>query len=487
MTDKLDTSRRKFLKGTAAAGAGLAIGGRIAQAQSEAPGILKRREPSDTLNIGYIGVGVRGKQHMRFTGFPHPKDKEQDRTQTKNLPRPLNIRAYAVADLYEGNLKWAAESAGDGVKVYKHHEELLNDPNIDAIFIGTSDHNHAPIGIMAAQAGKAIYSEKCFANSIEEVKAYRDAVKKAGVVFQLGHQVRSGSIMNNARKALGGVGETGALGKVTLIETYTNRNAPNAAWVYKIPADASKDNIDWKRFLGNAPDRPFDADRFFRWRKYWDYGTGLCGDLLSHEMDAVQQVTGLGIPDTCVTTGGLFRWKDGRETPDALQATFKYDKEELLVLYTATLSNGWRRETRYFGKDATMDLSEGYPKIQIDADTERDAYLDMIDKNEWILPAQDEKEAAIREKIRAETSDTSKWTVSKGIYIDIVDGKEINVTALHVLNFVECVRAGNLKTNCDIDTAFMEGITANMANLAYHRGCKVRWNPETEEVVNDLG
>lgn len=485
MAETKDTSRREFLKVSAAGAATLAIGAKAVQAASEGPAIIKKREPSDTINVGYIGVGVRGKQHMRFTGFPHPNDKEVEKTQTKNLPRPLNIRAMAVCDLYEGNRKWAGEAAGKDAKVYLHHEDLLNDKNIDAVFIGTSDHNHAPIGMLAAQAGKGIYSEKCFANSIPLVKAYRDAVKKYNAVFQLGHQVRSGSIMNNAKKALGTVGETGALGKVTLIETYTNRNSPNAAWVYKIPADASEKNIMWDRFIGASPKRPFDADRFFRWRKYWDYGTGLSGDLLSHEMDAVQQVTGLGIPDTCVATGGIFRWKDGRETPDTFQVSFKYDKEELLLLYTATLSNGFRRETRYYGKDATMDLSEGYPKIVIDADTERESYLGMIDKKQWIVPVGNEKDAAAREKIRAETSDTSKWTVSKGIYIDIVDGKEINVTALHTLNFIECVRAGNRVTNCHVDIAFQEGVIANMANLAYQRGARQRWNPKTEDVVND--
>jgi predicted dehydrogenase len=360
----------------------------------------------------------------------------------------------------------------------------LENPDIHAVVIATSDHNHAPIGIAAARAGKAIYSEKCFAHTIEQAEDYRDAVKRAGVVFQLGHQTRSGSMTRKVREAIGpgGIGPDGALGKVTLIESYTNRNDPNGAWVYRIPTDASPETIDWRRFLGSARRRDFDADRFFRWRKYWDYGTGLAGDLLTHEFDAIQQITGLGIPDTCFSTGGIHYWRDGRETPDTLQATYHYEREELLVTYAATLANGWRREIRLLGHDATLDMTGG-ARMHVDPDSDR--YAARIEKGEWEIPIGDEADIAAREEIRAATEDTRRWTVDKGIYVDVVGGVEVNVTALHILNFVEAVRGEVEATNCGIDTAFEEAVIAHMATISMQRGRRVRWDRRRERVVND--
>ena len=489
-------SRRRFLGTSAAATIALAQRHRP-QAQEGAPAII-RREPSDTINVGFIGCGVRGKQLMEYAGFAAPtpgargarrgRGADTRSSETENLPRPLNIRCLGVSDLYDGNLRLAQLAGGRDAKAYPHYEELLADPAVDAVFIATSDHNHAPIGIAAAAAGKHLYSEKCFTRTIEEAKQYREAVHRAGVVFQLGHQTRSGSMLAQVRESLKGIGETGALGKVALIEMYTNRNDPNGAWLYKIPADASPKTIDWDRFLGGAPRRPFDADRFFRWRKYWDYGTGLAGDLLTHEFDAVQNITGLGIPDTATATGGIYYWKDGRdqnrETPDTFQATFNFEKEGVVVTYTATLANGWRREIHLFGKDGTLVMTGG-PKIIIDKDTDRESYIERIEKDDLLIPIGDPEDLAKREQIRATTSETQLWTIDKGIYIDVVNGKEINVTALHILNFIESVRAGNLKTNCNLDMAFEEAVAAHMATLAYQRGRRVRWNPQEEKVVDD--
>lgn len=481
-------SRRKFIQATASVAAAGSLASACATgkpaATSKAPAFIKKIEPSDTINLGYVGVGVRGKQHMRYTGFSNPKDpvppggKAPD--PVANLPRPLNVRAHAVSDCFTGNLEWA-KGAAPGITAYPKYEDLLNDKNVDGIFIGTSDHNHAPIGIAAAQAGKHIYSEKSFANDMAQAIAYRDAVKHAGVVFQLGHQTRSGTLMGNAGKAIGGIGKDGVLGKVTLIETYTNRNNPNGAWIYKIPAEANANNIDWEAFTGDGPKREFDLDRFFRFRKYWDYGTGQAGDLLTHEMDAVQQITGLGIPDTCVASGGIFVHKDGRETPDVFNVVFHYEKEEVIVTYDGTLANGKERERTIFGRDATLDMTNG---IKIVFDKDSDKYADRIAKGEWMMTIGNEKDGAVLEQVKAQTMDTMQWTFGKGIYIEIIDGKEINVTALHALNFVETIRGTSKATNCGIDLAFEEAVVAHMSTQAYLRGTRVRWDAKNEKIVN---
>ncbi len=498
-TDDRNISRRDFLQTSGAIAATAALAG-CATAKSEAPAAAKAAEtavekpkapafirkigPSDTINIGYIGVGVRGKQHMRYCGFANPKDRQEDKEATKNLPRPLNVRAVAMSDCYEGNRQWAREAVS-GIKVYPDFHELLADKEVDAIFIGTSDHNHAPIGIAACEAGKHIYSEKCFANTFEDSVAYRDAIKRAGIVFQLGHQTRSGSAMEEAKKAMGSIGPDGALGKVTLIETYTNRNDPNGAWLYRIPSNLKREEVDWERFTGNGPKREFNPDRFFRFRKYWDYGTGHAGDLVTHEMDAIQQITGLGIPDTCVATGGIYYYKSpidqGRETPDVFQCSYNYETEGLIVNYTGTLANSRPRERTIYGTDATLDMSRG---IKVYLDKNSDKYAALIKDKKYELPVAEEYNKQ-HEKLYGLSTDTNDWTIGKAIYLDVLGDKVVNVTGLHVLNFVECVRAGNLKTNCNVDMAFEEAVIAHMATQSFHRGCRVRWDAKREKIVND--
>ncbi len=490
MSEDAMLQRRDFLKTSAAVALTAASAGQAAMSAEEkpkAPAFIKKMQPSDTVNLGYVGVGVRGKQHMRYTGFSNPKDPspkdEPKEDPTANLPRPLNVRAHAMSDCYKGNQEWAKGAVPD-IKVYPNFEDLLADKNVDAIFIGTSDHNHSLVGIAAAQAGKHIYSEKSFANSIEAAIEYRAAVKQAGVVFQLGHQTRSGTTMAKAKKAIGSIGPEGALGKITLIETYTNRNNANGAWIYKIPVGAGPDNIDWARFTGKGPKRDFNLDRFFRFRKYWDYGTGQCGDLLTHEMDAIQQITGLGIPSTAVASGGIYYHKDGRETPDVLQITFNYEKEEIMVTYTGTLANSQTRERALFGHDATLDMTHGMQLI-FDKDSDRPDYLDNLEKKKWFVDIGSAEDLKSLEEIKAKSSRSLDWMFGKAIYIEIVNGKKINVTALHALNFVECVRSGNVKTNCNIDMAFDEAVIAHMANQAYLRGRRVRWDSKQEKIVND--
>ena len=161
-------------------------------------------------------------------------------------------------------------------------------------------------------------------------------MKNSGVVFQLGHQNRQLESHEKAREVV----EKGIIGPINLVESTTNRNDPIGAWVYEIHPEASPRTIDWAQFQEAAEsDAPFSAERFFRWRCWFDYATGLAGDLFSHEFDAVNQILSIGIPHSVVSSGGIYFYKDGRDVPDVFQGVCEYPDRDLTLMYSATLSN----------------------------------------------------------------------------------------------------------------------------------------------------
>ena len=211
----------------------------------------------------------------------------------------------------------------------------------DAVIIAGPDHWHSTIAMAAARAGKHVYCEKPLSWTVPETYMVRQVIKETGVVFQLGHQGRQTDCYQKAEEIIG----NGLLGPVNLIEVCTNRNSPNGAWVYDIIEGSNPNTIDWKQFEGDperikeymdymtsnkleryiGPDErsKFSLERFFRWRCWWDYSTGLSGDLLTHEYDAVNQIMHVGIPHSATSSGGVYFFKDGRTVPDVLQTTFE--------------------------------------------------------------------------------------------------------------------------------------------------------------------
>ena len=220
------------------------------------------------------------------------------------------------------------------------------------------------MAIEAAKRGKHVYCEKPVSWSVPELYELVKVVKEKGVVFQLGHQGRQTESYTKAKEAI----EKNVLGKINLIEVCTNRNDPNGAWVYPIHPEANPKTIDWPQFLGQAPYHEFSLERFFRWRCWWDYSTGLNGDLLTHEYDALNQIMNLGIPGSVTSSGGIYFFKDGRTVPDVLQVVMEFPKQELSFLYSATLASNRNRGKVIMGmmptwKSATAWSSKLIPEV----------------------------------------------------------------------------------------------------------------------------
>jgi predicted dehydrogenase len=216
-----------------------------------------------------------------------------------------------------------------------------------------------PIAVEALGAGKHVYCEKPMVRLWEEGQKLIDAQRASGKVVQVGSQRASQISSLKARDLLA----AGAIGELNMVDAWWSRNSAIGAWQYLIPPDASPATVDWERFLGRAPKRPFDPVRFFRWRNYQDYGTGVAGDLFVHLFTALHVITGSRGPTRIMTTGGLRFWKDGRDVPDVMLGLFDYPKTDRHPAFNLTLrvnfaeGGGDTSGLRFVGSEGVMTVS----------------------------------------------------------------------------------------------------------------------------------
>ena len=300
-------SRRDFLK---QASAGTSLLATLAATNKGAPvfatgGVLGA---NDRLNLGFIGCGGRMNSHIDYL---RQRAKERG-----------DVQLVAVCDIYEKRKQLARERAGvDEKSVYHDFRELCARKDIDVIVIASPDHWHHAHTIAALKAGKDVYIEKPFTYTIEEARELAEYVRANKRILQVGSQYTSFDHFHQARKAI----EDGLIGKVVWATAGYGRNAnkEGGEWNYKLDADASEKNIDWKAFLGNAHKRAFSAERYFRWRKYWDYSGGIATDLFYHALAPLVMITGQQFPARVTAAGGIFVQQD-REVPDTFLMNVDY-------------------------------------------------------------------------------------------------------------------------------------------------------------------
>jgi predicted dehydrogenase len=460
---------------------------------------LETRTHPDTIRVGIIGYGLEGESLVRSLGFAHPDWLEERRQAKLEDPRDsqleewldqenLNVELTAVCDLFGVRAERAIAAStqplrpgGDTrelkpAKRYRHYEDLLAAPDVDAVIIATPDHWHSRITVAAAEMGKHVYCEKCMTRTEDEVWPMADAVRSSGIVFQLGHQNRQMESHEKARQVV----ERGLLGPVTLVETTTNRNDPWGAWVWDIHEEGSPDTIDWDLFQEAAANKvPFSLERFFRWRCWYDYGTGLSGDLLSHEYDAVNQILDLGIPHSATASGGIYFFKDGRDVPDVWQAVLEYPDRDLTLVYSATLANGYERGIRMMGHDATMDVGE---RLKVTPDAASTRYAEMLEEG---LLGTDRPMLTYQSGFKgvdAVTTATEEYFASRGLLFTYRGGKRVSTYYLHLREWLNCIRYGGTPS-CNIDRGIEEAIACHMATKSYLERRRVYWDPAQRRIV----
>ncbi len=274
---------------------------------------------NERLRIGIIGPGDRGKEILR---------------QALALP---NVECIGAADVYTRRLEEVRQIA-PGVKTYLDYRQLLEDKDVDAILIATPQHLHAQHFVAALDAGKHVYQEKTMAFTVDHAKRMRAAWQRAGErrAVQIGHQWTSTGQMADAAAFL----KPELMGKITVIHGHMYRNTPHGKpqWSRAVYPDMTPENIVWKSFLGEAPERPFDANRYINWRFFWDYSGGNIYENMCHQLSFWYKAMGLGIPRKVTMTGGLYLWKDGREVPDTMNVSMEH-AEELLYSWDSSFGN----------------------------------------------------------------------------------------------------------------------------------------------------
>jgi predicted dehydrogenase len=290
--------------------------------------------PSDRVRFASIGTGTRGCELLQAS-----------------LDVP-GIECVAAADLYDSRHEAALEVLQKQIPTTRNYKEILDRKDVDAVIIAVPDHQHRRVVVDACAAGKDVYCEKPMSHTVEDGFAMVDAVHKNNRIMQVGSQRVSSIVYEKARELYA----SGALGEVFFIEGYSDRNSPSGAWVYPIPPDASEQTIDWNEFLVGAPKRPFDAKRFFRWRCFSDYGEGLAGDLFVHLLSGIYFISGTNEPpQRAQSSGGLFRWKDGRDFPDLIETLYDYPK--FRVVLRSNLNNAGGEPIKFHGTKGTMEIN----------------------------------------------------------------------------------------------------------------------------------
>lgn len=454
------------------------------------------------LRVGIIGFGGRGEHLVRSLGFATTEWLSEMKESSAKNPHDtrlkefldqenLNVKLTAVCDVFDVNANKALKSFNTGdnkIERFGTYKDLIHSGKVDAVIIATPDHWHAPISIEAVNAGVHVYVEKPMTHNIAETYALRDAVAaNPKVIFAVGHQHRQTQSFLTAQDVIA----KNTLGHVCLVETNTNRNDDNGAWQYDIHADASPSTIDWNQFIGNAPQVPFNKEHFFRWRKWWAYGSGLSGDLLTHDYDRLNCVLKMGIPSSVTASGGIYTHRDGRNVPDVLQVSMEYPefstgstqekgKEKgMTFVYSATLGNQFDRPTIIMGHDGTMELGN---RISVYADPRSSRYGELIKskKIDPSVPIYQYDPAA--NGTDAVTSATAKYFANKGLLWTYRDGKRVDSTFLHLREWLSCIRNGG-KPSCGIQEGFEEAISAHMAGLSYKLGRRIDWDTTTQQIV----
>lgn len=470
MEKRKSYSRRDFLKQMAAA-PGLAAAVAPAMLPATAKEIPQRAwesqtiAPSDRLGLATIGMGI--------IGFV-------DTATALEVP---GVELVAAADLYDGRRVRTNEIFGQQVATTRDYREILARADVDAVIVSTPDHWHARIAREAMQAGKHVYCEKPMVQKIDEGLNVIEAEHNTKRVLQVGSQFVNSIVYDKARELY----RSGAIGELNLVEASWKRNSAIGAWQYSIPPDASPQTIDWDRFLGEAPKRPFDAMRFFRWRNYWDYGTGIPGDLFVHLFTAIHYVLSSNGPQHLMATGGLRYWKDGRDAPDVILGLYDYTEGKNHPAFTVSLStnfvdgSGSESDLRLIGSEGLMSIGGQGVKVSRRG-THQPNESEVVEGYNSVRTFSEATQKEFIEKYRAEVASNPVRPQLDGAFeYKTPEGYDARLDHFH--DFFDAIRSGRSVTE-DATYGFRAAAPALLTNTSQLENRVIAWDPEKMKVVS---
>lgn len=413
---------------------------------------------NDHIQIALIGAGKMGQGNTRTA-------LEVD-----------GVKLVASCDLYDSRLKRSKEIFGDDVYTTRDYREVINRSDVDAVIIATSDHWHDKITIDALNNNKAVYVEKPMVQHIEEAYGIIEAEKRSKAPLIVGAQGTSSILNEKARDLLA----EGAIGELNFVEAYTDRFSHEGAWQYPIPPSASPQNIDWNAYLKDQPKIPFDAKRFFWYRNYQDYGTGVAGDLFVHLFAGIHQITQSKGPDQIFATGGLRKWNDGRDVADVQLGLFDYPQTDKHPAFNVSLrvnfadGSGGGSHMRYVGSEGEMVTRGG--SLIIRKSSLRDAPASRS-FGEFDESVRDELENHYKKAFPAPEPRVQEPTE---LTYRLPEG--YNSRKEHFINLFRAMRTGE-KVFHDAAYGLRSCAPALASNLSYYDNKIIYWDPDKMKLV----
>ncbi|REK18817.1 MAG: gfo/Idh/MocA family oxidoreductase [Planctomycetota bacterium] len=371
---------------------------------------------NETIGVGCIGTGGRCRHLMSA------------------LEEVPGVKVVAVCDVWDQNLETARRMAAPGAFATKDHHALLARKDVDAVIVAAPDHQHVPLSIDACAAGKDVYCEKPLTHDLSEGKAIVEAKNRYERILQVGTQQRSMPQFQQAYEIL----KSGQLGEIHKVHLTWNRNV--ARWVRQ-KYDIDPASVDWQRFLGSAPEQPFDEYRYRQWRWFWDFGGGIFTDLMVHQIDIAHWFLGLDHPQMAAAIGHSYKAQDLWETPDTVQAILDYPDQGVQVYFEGTFVNARNAAMlELMGSEATLYLDRG--RYEIHPERKK-----KIEYREMVL-----------------------GSGPRGAdFYDLPKGE-----VLHLSNWLECIRTRN-QPHSPAESGVSAASAAHMANLALRSGEVAKW------------
>lgn len=394
--------RRDFIKQTITTATGLTAAGLTASSYAKIIGA------NDRIRLGGIGPGDRGAGRL-------------------TAAQKLGAEIVALADVNKGMLERALKLIGQPVeKTYVDYRDLLARNDIDGVIIATPDHLHCQCLIDAVRAGKDAYIEKPLSRTIQEGNEMVAAVRATKQIVQVGNQRRSGDHFKKARDIVA----SGGIGEIRFVRIWDFRYRPVDPYI-KRSRDQSlfaPELIDWNRFLGPAPKRPYDAKRASGWRWYWDYAGGLMTDIGPHWLDVAMWITGSDGPRTVSCNGGKYQNLDW-ETPDNVHAIL--DCGSFAIVFMVQFMNGQEYDgAAFYGLEGSI-VQENHRGLMVRYDKQR--------------------------------KEVESWKI-------------VDESQAHMQNFLDCMRSRK-EPNSPVELANRVLVGAHLANESFRTGRRVSWDP----------
>lgn len=425
-------SRRAFLKkaaGAAAAVSAPALFKTPVYGQNQAPSIGRVIGANDRIAVAYVGVGSQGMAHVNSQ---------------RSHAAEFNISQAAVCDLFQKRLQNARSVLGlNEADAYTDHRKLLERKDVDAVVVSTIDTWHADVAIDALEAGKHVYGEKPLARYFDEGWRIYDTAKRTGKVFILGSQFCADPMYHKAAEWI----RAGKLGPLVWGQgSYCRNNKNNSEWTYPVDPDANVSNLDWERWQGRCRKLPWDPNRFFSWHKYYDYNSGILGNLLPHKFMPLMLATGRPEFPRRVCCTGTRKVSTDREITDTTHLLAEYPSGLTFVVAGSTVNEQGLPDVLR-GRKATLYFSTSANRVEL------------------------KPERIFSEELEAE---------------EFTDPKKLADLAALEKNFFDSIR-GLAKPVADIELAIRAHVVLCLAEMSERLNLTLLYDEQTRQIKDGYG